>query len=173
MRKFKRSNGLVFGLIFCFVVLSMSGCQPLRKKFIRQKKAEKKFEDNPILTPIDYAPKNSSPQERYTYQYSLFRVWYRELHEEMTERKVPSNKRQEYLLGEMIARLQEMKKWIVAEKQEGMTASINEFQNIEEQLEASSFFGNSVSMNTRIDRAEKKIRHEFHPKVMGEYFIHE
>ena len=167
----KTSAGLSLTLMLCFVVFLNNGCEPLRKKFIRQKKVEKKVEDAPILTPIDYAPKNSSPQERYAYQYSLFRVWYKELGEEMTEKKVPSNKRQEYLLGEMIARLQEMKKWIVAEKQEGMTASINEFQNIEEQLEASSFFGNSVSMNTRIDRAEKKIRHKFHPKVMGKYFI--
>ena len=167
----KTSAGLSLTLMVCFAVFFSSGCEPLRKKFIRQKKVEKKIEDAPILTPIDYAPKNNSPQKRYEYQYSLFRVWYKELRQEMTETKFPSNQREQYLLGEMIARLQEMKKWIVAEKQEGMTASIKELENIEEQLKESSFFGNNVSMNTHIDRVEKKIRREFHPKVMGAYFI--
>ncbi len=172
MDKLKMSVNVICSLVLCLVILfSSGGCEPLRKKFIRQKKVEKKIEDAPILTPIDYVPKNTSPKERYAHHYSLLRVWYKELHEEMTERKFPSDKRQQSLLGEMIAQLNEMKKWVVVEKQDEITPFITQLQKIQEELEQSSFFGNNVPLATRIDRIEKKIRRNFSPKVMEKYFI--
>src|SRR3989344_4966549 len=67
-------------VVLCVLTVAVGGCTSLRKKFARKKK-EKTNEQAfvPVLDPVDYPPPSVSPEERYRYNYSLWKVWYRDL----------------------------------------------------------------------------------------------
>ena len=158
-------------LVLCLMVLVSSGCQPLRKKFIRQKKKQQVEEANPILTPIDYAPAQVSPQERYEHHYALWRVWHRDLAQEMMERENTFSKRQLYLLEEEIAQLEEMKKWVVPQKQEALNLRMEKLYKIRETLQRPLFDRENLTVKRQLDRLDKDIRQNFKPQVMEGYYI--
>ena len=162
------------GLMLCAILLLGGGCQPLRKKFIRQKKKQQVEEANPILTPIDYAPAQVSAKERYEHHYALWRVWHRDLAQEMMERENTFSKRQLYLLEEEIAQLEEMKKWVVPQKQEALNLRMEKLYKIRETLQRPLFDRENLTVKRQLDRLDKDIRQNFKPQVMeGYYTSHE
>ena len=62
----KRNHFWVVCMGLVLVSLLCGGCEPLRKKFIRQKKQDKEISGTiPILEPIDYPEKIHSSAEDY------------------------------------------------------------------------------------------------------------
>ena len=117
MAKFRAFK--MYVLITCLVgvSLAMSGCEPLRKKFTRQKKAnvdaEKDF--SPVLEPEEYPTPEKNPEMNYKQHYALIKVWYKDVWTSLDERG--SDKQQKYLLKQIHGHIDEMRKLVVAEKQ--------------------------------------------------------
>jgi hypothetical protein len=162
-----------FTIIICFTLAAffLTGCQPLRKKFVRQKKKDKEEDIIPVLNPIDYEPSRVSPKERYEYHYSLWRVWYKEFHLEMTTDKRTSDKRQRYLLQEMITQIEEMRKWIVEEKQRELSVFLESLYKAQEDMQTTALTRNNRAVKRQVDRAEKGIRINFKPRLVEEFLI--
>lgn len=150
--------------LLCVVTVFSSGCEPLRKKFTRKKKGEQKQEVIPVLIPIDYPPSTHSAKERYQYHYALWRVWDKELMQTMDKKY--SDKKQRYLLEQIIVQLNEMKKWITSEKQSPLEALIRDFQQIQDQMAEPSPLRNRFSLKKKLELNAKKIRQDFNPRLL-------
>jgi len=105
-----------FSLAFSAIILSLivlfaiGGCTPLKKKFTRENKKDPKDKGFiPVLDPIQYPQASVSPEKQYKLHYSLWRVWHTDLMDQF--RRDGKDKKQEYLINQMIVELTEMKNW--------------------------------------------------------------
>lgn len=157
--------------IFIFI-FSLTGCEPLRKKFTRQKKKDKESSTEiiPILEPIDYAEKEVFPQERYQYHYSLWKVWYNDFTSALEE-EVSNDKRERYLISEMIEQLQEMKKWINEGKQLELASLVDDLHNVLKEYERPLGIRSRSQIKRRVDLNADKVQDTFRPKVMEGNYI--
>src|SRR3989338_8949573 len=157
-------------VILCVLTVSVGGCASLRKKFTRKKK-EKTSEQAfiPVLDPIDYPAPSVSPEERYRYHYSLWKVWQRDLVKNIDNKG--SDKNQKYLLGQIIAQLEEMKKWVTEAKQKELSGFIGEWNAILAMYEQPAALRSSVSLKRKVEASAKKIRSRLNPEMMKEFLV--
>ncbi len=102
----------MYGLVACMLVLtvSLSACEPLRKKFTRQKKKTAVVDNDfiPVLEPQEYPAAEKVPAEVYKQHYALLKVWYKDLWRSLDERG--SDRQQKYLLKTMHGHIDDMRK---------------------------------------------------------------
>lgn len=159
------SSTVVVWSCLCLFVMSCAGCEPLRKKFIRQKKKDK--EDSriqPILNPIDYPPATHSAMERYEAHYSLWKVWDREIMQAIHERK--SDKKIRSLLEQMLAQLDGMRAQAAPERQGEIDGLRAAYQNVQASLDKPAALRNMYSLEKQLLANSKKIRRELNPKQL-------
>ncbi len=152
---------MVLGL--CVLSLALTGCEPLRKKFTRKKKEDAK-QIEPILTPIDYGTPDISPEERYAYHYSLWRVWQEEMIEAINEEE--SDKKQKYLFSQILLQLDEMKKWIIEEKKGELETQMGKMSSLQSELDKPAGLRNDFSFRKRIELIGKDIRNTLSAKIV-------
>lgn len=146
--------------VFLLVTLGSSGCQPLRKKFIRQKKKDQQeSEMTPILEPLDYPEKVYSPEDLYKEQYSFWQVWYGDLLIAINDQE--SQKRQIYNLDKAITHLEEMKRLLIPRQQQHLDMFIKSLGVLRERLRQPSPLGISTSIKLELESIGKKIRQEY------------
>lgn len=157
-------------VILCVLTVSVGGCTSLRKKFTRKKK-EKTNEQAfvPVLDPIDYPPPSVSPEERYRYHYSLWKVWYRDLGQKIDARE--SDKIQKYLVSQIIAQLEEMKKWVTEAGQKELSESIGEWNAILAMYEQPAAIRSAVTLKRKIETSAKKIRNDLNPEIVKDFLV--
>lgn len=154
-------------LLFMFLLTS-TGCQTLRKKFTRAKKADKEeLTVMPVLEPIDYAPKKQLPQEQYCYRYSLWKNWYKDLVAAIDSND--NDKRIKYIMTELITQLEEMAKWITGDKKDQLEIRINYWYAIQREFDIPSSMRNRQSIKNKLATEEKIIRNHFGLKASLEY----
>ena len=153
--------------VMCMVVLSasLSGCEPLRKKFTKKKKEAKEEEFIPILDPIDYPPSRISAVEKYRYHYSLWQVWNKDLMQQLGEPRT-MEKRRNYLFTEIIQQLQEMKRWIPQESLPKLDEALSAYDGFRKELEKPAMTQNQSVLESRLRHAEKFIMKELKPDVI-------
>ena len=157
-------------VILCVLTVSVGGCTSLRKKFTRKKK-EKTNEQAfiPVLDPVDYPAPSVSPEERYRYHYSLWKVWQRDLVKNIDNKG--SDKNQKYLLGQIIAQLAEMKKWVTGARQKELSEAIGEGNAILAMYERPAALRSSFSLKRKVEASAKKIRSRLNPEMMKEFLV--
>ncbi len=98
------------------MTLSFSSCESLRKKFTRQKKKSDIQDSNfiPVLEPEEYPAPENNPKENYNERYILIKNWYKDLWTAIEEKN--SDKKVHYLLGQVYAQIDEMKKVVNPDK---------------------------------------------------------
>ena len=144
-------------LMACFL---LSSCEPLRKKFTRKKKAEKEeTEMIPVLEPIDYPKSSYSVPKEYKYHFSLLKVWQTDLLTALQENT--SQKRQLYILDQMVAQLEEMKKLMVEEKQKGVSQIVTSLQSIRNDLAQPTPLRNTFVIKKNIETISRQIRKDY------------
>jgi len=150
----------------CVLVLSisLSGCEPLRKKFTRKKKGEKKEEFLPILDPIDYPASRISAIEKYKYHYSLWQVWSKDLMQMLREPTM--DKRKNYLLSQITQQLEEMKRWIPEEHQPKLGEALLAYDKLAKEMEKPEMMRSLSTMESRLRRAESFIKNQLKPAVV-------
>ncbi len=157
-------------MILCVLTVSVGGCASLQKKFTRKKK-EKTGEQAfvPVLDPIDYPAPSVSPEERYRYHYSLWKVWYRDLEQKLDAKE--SDKSQKYLVGQIIAQLEEMKKWVTEAKQTELSEAIGEWNAILALYEQPAALRSSFSLKRKAEASAKKVRDQFNPEATKDFLV--
>ena len=151
------------------LVLSLcsSGCEPLRKKFVRKRKGEVKVPD-PILQPVDYEKERNFPDRRYGYHYSLWRVWSKELMTSIDDKDSP--KRQTGLMSHCMEQLKQMQALLSEPKFTEMGKVITQFQSVDQELNKPAPLRNMVLIQDLLERYSKEIRLNFNSEVLkGSY----
>lgn len=147
-------------------VAGISGCAPLRKKFVRKKKedsnAEAKFV--PVLNPIEYPTRQESPEEAYKYHYSLWKVWNRDLLE--TVENDGSDKRERYLINQSLEQLQAMHDLLNDESKAQMAGLMDELSDVLKEYDKPESFRSKFSMRSKIQRYARKVREQFTPNLI-------
>ena len=146
------------------VALSLSGCEPLRKKFTRKNKKERaeSTASLPILEPEDYPDKPYDPLKEYKYHYSMWNVWYKDYL--MTMEENASDKRQVYLLNQMAAQLDEMELLLAADKQQEFAQVKLSLQQVVESFKTSAPLRSAYITKSKVTAVDKKIRDHFRPE---------
>ncbi len=173
-----KSNGFqtrnylsVLGLFvsLCVLTVSVAGCASLQKKFTRKKKEKTSEAFIPVLDPVDYPPPSVSPEERYRYNYSLWKVWYRDLVKNIDDKE--SDKSQKYLVGQIIVQLEEMKKWVSEAKQKELSESIGEWNAILAMYEQPAVMRSTMSLKRKVEASAKKVRSQLNPEATKEFLV--
>jgi len=164
----KRKSFLsVAGTVLCFIFLAttLQGCEPLRKKFTRNKKGEETEQQyEPILDPIDYPDKVYDPKADYKYRFSLFHVWEKEFLAGVDDQV--SGKRLKSFIESIIIQLEEMDKIVVEDKRPALQKAIKGFQGISETLDQPSQFYNLRDLRNQVENYAKPILLNYTPQDM-------
>jgi len=166
-----RKRNLFVGICCILVIaLSLTGCEPLRKKFTRKKKA--KQEDSevlPVLEPVDYPKPVFSPEKTYQRHFSLVKVWYSDLLSELQENE--SQKRQLFLLDKITAQLNELKILVTEEKQSLFTELISEYENLRDDLAKTGFLRDTSRLKKQLEFLNKRLRNEFNLDAVKDFLV--
>lgn len=146
------------------VVLTQTSCETLQKKFTRKKKENKKNEIIPILEPVDYAAEAVNPQKQYTFHYSIWKVWQKDLLKAIQDND--SEKRLHYLLKQNIAQLQEMRKFAAESQQMVFDEIISKYEGLKTRLSLTQVMRNDHVLSMDIERLGKRVKHELGVKVI-------
>ena len=143
-----------------------SGCAPLRKKFTRQKKADKENNNQfiPVLDPIDYPEQRVSAEETYKYHYSLWKVWNKDLLQ--TVERDGSDKRQKYLANQSLEQLEAMHELLNDESKTQFAPLVSDLKNVLVELDKPEAMRSKFGVRTKIERYAKKVRAQFTPSVI-------
>lgn len=148
-------------LFLMVAVLFASGCEPLRKKFVRKKKADQENQTVVILDPEDYAEKARDPLEGYTKHYQLWKVWVGELS------LAVEDKRGDKKVSSTILRVQEqlkaMKKFLSEENQSVIDAYADDLNTISEEYEKPEQARNRVKISSLLRSHAREIKSHFAP----------
>lgn len=88
--------------------LSLSSCENVRKKFVRQKKKTEDKDFVPVLEPEEYPAPEHNPPLLYKQHYNLIKAWYKDLWSPLQDR-YPSGTPQ-YALKEISGHIDGMQK---------------------------------------------------------------
>ncbi len=151
----------VFICLFLMLAIVSSGCEPLRKKFTRQKKKDKEISQEfvPILEPEEYPAKVHTPQELYSRHYSLWQAWQKELTDSLVNNQ--NRKRQLYLFDQVIKELEEMQKYVGEEMQSGLSGVLNDLKKVYADMQLAVPLANASSWQRDIESISKKIRQTY------------
>jgi len=152
------------GVCFLAMTVTLCGCEPLRKKFTRKKKEDKKEKFIPILDPIDYSPSRVSSLEQYKYHYSLWQVWSKDLGQLLDDRSM--DKRRNYLYSQIAQELQELRRYIPEEHVPKLDEAIAAYDGVGKELAKPEMMRNASVLEARLRRAESFIKKELKPDVV-------
>ena len=160
MKSLKRNQQSLAGVVLmisCLTLtgLTLSGCESVRKKFVRKKKSDRN-QKMPIFETIDYAEYTQSPEMKYKHYYSLWVVWYKELDnvlfDDVTEKKF------EYITNQIKSSLMKMAEVLDESYQDTIDQEMTVITGIQKDLMKSESLRNLPSIQARLRRHEKKIR---------------
>ncbi len=164
----QRRNFLVWLILLSVTVVSLTGCQSFRKKFVRKKKEERKEKFIPVLEPIDYPAKIHTSEEQYKYSYSLWKVWSTDYVKSLEEKD--SDKKQKYALVQALKALEDMKNAVNADKQAKLEEIITRVNELNSEYEKSTEIRSQYQMKSRMEKVMSQIRNEMNPKVMTDQY---
>ncbi len=167
----RRLSILALLSLFAIGLMSIQGCEPLRKKFRREKKKKVK-EEVPLLEPVDYPDHiERSVEDLYSHHYGLWRVWHRELTVNIMDDF--SRKRQIYMVKKELANLLGMQVLLKEAKRKELGVLIEKIERIRKDLLSPIASQNASSMKRRLESTDKKIRQGFNPRVVADDLIRE
>ena len=153
-----QKTGIKFLLVF--FIITASGCEPFRKKFIRQKKKdESQSQMIPVLDPIDYPAKVESPEDSYRQYFSLWQVWDKELVMRIGEHA--SDKKINFTFNQLLLQLTEMEKLLSGEKQQQLNQYITQLSALHNDLSQPAGVRNDRVIQSKIERIGKDLRQGF------------
>lgn len=148
------------GLLLITILLTSGGCEPLRKKFVRQKKKDQtRKEFIPVLDPIDYPASVQSPADAYRHYFSLWQVWDKEL--VMRIEEGASDKKISFTFNQLMIQLTELEKLLTGEKKTQMTQFITQLNDIQRQLAQPAGIRNDGGIQMKVQRIGSKLREGF------------
>jgi len=163
MLKIKRDHMFMLTILLTSSFF-FSGCEPLRKKFVRQKKKTQKEEFIPVLDPIDYPQTRVSSEDKYAYNFSMWQVWSKDLRHLMIQDTM--DKRKKYLAAQIISQLLELKRWTPDEYVSKIDQAILEYEKIQKELEKPEMMRNKSLIDGQLRRIDSFLRNEMDPDIV-------
>ena len=147
----------VAGILCAAVLVSSAGCEPLRKKFTRQKKkGDVSTEIIPVLEPVDYPVKQYGAQEAYAQHYSLCKVWLSDFQTSRQQQMLINDKRLMASLDAALKEIDEMQKLL---KDTDQLAKIKEqVQWVHDDFAKPQAFRNEVRINSALRSVDDMMR---------------
>lgn len=151
---------VVFISFFLVLAMTLSSCEPLRKKFTRKKKGEAvENMEVPILEPIEYPKKVYTSLDLYKNHFTFWRAWHKELMQSIVDEQ--STKRKLYLLAQDVAQLTEMQKLLTEEKQAPLKDAVERLARFRTDVESPVPSRDASAWKVELESIDKKIRKDF------------
>ena len=170
VNNFIRCRKLIAGIAAVVVMsLSLSACEPLRKKFTRQKKKDQSEESNfvPVLEPQEYPAPEHNPVENYKQHYALIKAWYRDLWTALDEKA--SDKKTEYTLKQIYGHIEEMQKLVTPSKQRDFVKLKNLLKYYDDSLNSPLPLRNSARIQSDLRAFDRQLRQMNAGKLKGDF----
>jgi hypothetical protein len=152
------------------LTLLVSGCEPLRKKFVRQKKKDESASQFiPVLDPVDYPDKVASAPELYQHYFSLWQVWNKELLMRVQEQA--SDKKITFTFNQVLVQLTAMEKLLTGDKQKALNGYISQLDGIQKELEQPEQIRNTSLIERKLERIDGDLREGFRVKDVQESLV--
>ncbi len=173
MNYFSRRNGLSVFVLCLAVVVFLTGCEPLRKKFTRQKKKDRVVNEKfiPVLEPEEYPVKQYGPQDAYAQHYSLFKVWFSDFVN--TYEQTINEKRVIYNLDAALKELGEMQKVLKSPVQEELAKVEKQVQFIRNEYAKPKAFRNDARIRSEIRGIQATVNKKFKLEMLKGSFLGE
>jgi len=159
----QKAKGVFKPLLFFILALTIflnAGCEPLRKKFTRKKKAKDLSEEViPVLQPVDYPKAQGDPQKAYKQHFSLWKVWHKDFLTVLSEGG--SQKRKLYIMDQLLAQLEELSLFLDEGKRKELQTLKREVNFLRDEIAGQSFKTSAFSMKKKLMGVDKKIREQF------------
>jgi len=153
---------LIVFFLTCFILLNLTGCEAVRRKFTRKRK-------EPVKMPRIYQTKSyetrPSPQI-YKKHYAYWASWQSELIRVLGQ----NHKKDMRCIEEIVGNLNDMRNILVKEKGEELDSHIKKMENVKEIIFNDSFTqSNKDYVRRTLEREERFIKREFSfAKVKGQ-----
>jgi len=140
MFEVKMKRSFIFLLVFLIIIIS--GCESVRKKFIRKRKEPERQEEM-ILVPQDYSKQRLPADIAYLNYYNYWKSWHTELLQFMQE---GSNfKKVKTCFEQVLLNLERMKEILTQQKAEQLAEYISKIKQLE--IEFEDDFKISINLN--------------------------
>ncbi len=161
-----------YALIACLVVtsISLSACEPLRKKFTRQKKKDASAEQDfvPVLEPQEYPAADKDPVQSYKQHYDLIKAWYRDMWTALEERG--SDKQQRYLIKTIYGHIDDMRKLVGPQQQQELDELAKTLSYYDSALGVPPAMRNVSRIRSDLRAFDRMLRHKLRAdKIKGAF----
>ena len=159
--------------LFLVLGVFLTGCAPLRKKFIRQKKKDKESTGDfiPVLEPEVYPVKTMGPADVYAQQYSLFNVWISDYADNFETAN--NDKRLVNDLEAALKSLEQMISFVKSPLSEELTAIKTQVQLIRGEYSKPESFRNRSKINSELRDLDRTMRKNYKPAMVQEWLKNE
>lgn len=142
------------------VAVTLTSCDPLRKKFTRKKKESAESIDfQPVLEPQDYPAPEHDPALLYKQHYSLIKVWYKDLWSGIDERM--SDGMVKYGLKQISGQIEEMKALLKPDRAAGLEKLNNLLAYYRTSLEQQRSFRNYSRIQSDLRAFDRMLRGDY------------
>jgi len=150
------------------IVISLTGCETLKKKFIR-KQSKKKV--TPVLVPQDY--RGIYPNDvLYSNHFNYWRTWTEDLIDCIDTKG--SNKREVLAASRAIEDLQRMQELLTGPKKDELTKYIRSYENIQRKVELGQPSEIDASkIRSDLESSRRVIMRKFEPKEVKSFILKE
>lgn len=155
------------------VVVLLTGCEPLRKKFTRQKKKGDVVNEKfiPVLEPEEYHVKKYGAEESYAQHYSLLKVWFSDF--ASTYDQTSNEKRQIYNLDAALKELKEMRNLLNGPILDELSGVEKQIVLIRDEYTKPKSFRNDARIRSEIRAVQSGINKKFKTDLVKGSFISE
>ena len=167
MNKRPKRAGIFILILFFMTTIINTGCEPLRKKFVRKKKKSDAEESIPLFEPVDYEAEANRSETLYQQQYSLWMMWHTDVLTALEDNR--NNKKILSDLDQLSMKLAAMEKLVIPPKRETLGKYAQELASIKREMDAP--VRNTYGIQRRIESLGRLMRENFSPKNMGGSFV--
>ncbi len=165
---FQKVSKLYTAILISFSLICLSGCEALKKKFIRKHRGEEKEVEVVVFEPQEYPLQEFTNGELYQNHYLLWKSWKQELSESLEEGV--NHKKQRENAKEMLINLEAMKILLQNDRQKGLDLFMQNAKKINEKISAGSLNSSDFSsLKNDLETLEKKVRNGYSYKKIKDF----
>lgn len=161
-------KGIASILFIGIVAANLSGCETLKKKFIRKQTSKKV---SPVLVPQDYRGTYSN-DVLYGNHFNYWRTWTEDLINCLDTKA--SNKREKLAAARAVEDLERMQDLLTGDKKAELTEYIKFYEDVQKKVELGQPNDNDASrMKNDLESRRRVIMRKFEPKEVKAYILKE
>lgn len=154
----------ILALVVFFVsISSFTGCEPLRKKFMRQKKSTISQEALPVLEPIDYPQRVEAPENILRQQYGLWKVWFQEAMNSLQDKS--TDKRIRFNLAQLSTQVERLQSLFSGDSVKMLKGYQGRLEKVKIKMDQPEGLRNTDSIRAELISIDKDFRAHFRPEV--------